>query len=94
LRTGQDENLFSHFSNMIGNVLEYAQTSPTQQGTTTKGTVFGAYNAVTGYFQNVRNYKDEESKFKSILSGTGLVRTQTAFNLCTDFVKIARSALN
>lgn len=94
LRTGQDENLSSHFTGMIENVLEYAHTSPTQLEATTKGTVFGAYNAITGYFQNVRSYRDEESKFKSILSGTGLARTQTAFNLCTDFVKIGNSALN
>jgi len=46
---------------MIDNVLEYAHTSPTQQEATTEGTVFGAYNAVTGYFQNVRNYKDKEA---------------------------------
>ena len=32
-------------------------TSPSQQQATTRGTLFGAYNAVTGYFQNVRNYK-------------------------------------
>jgi len=67
LRTEQPYNLSSHFSNMIENVLEYAHTNPTQQEATTKGAVFGAYNAVTGYFQNVRNYKDDESKFKSII---------------------------
>ncbi|MET4546300.1 phage/plasmid-like protein (TIGR03299 family) [Pedobacter africanus] len=94
LRTGQDEQLSSHFSNMIDDVLQYACESPTQQETTTKGTLFGAYNAITGYFQNVRNYKDDESKFKSILSGTALARTQTAFGLCTDFVKIGATALN
>ena len=94
LRTGQDEQLSNHFNNMIDDVLQYAYESPTQQETTTKGTLFGAYNAVTGYFQNVRNYKDDESKFKSILSGTALARTQTAFGLCTDFVKIGATALN
>jgi hypothetical protein len=29
---------------------------------TTAGIVFGAYNAVTGYFQNVRSYKMERPK--------------------------------
>lgn len=60
----------------------------------TKGTVFGAYNAVTGYFQNVRNYKDDESKFKSIMYGTGLQRSQTAFDLCSSFAKNGVDALN
>jgi hypothetical protein len=53
---------------------------------TTKGSLFGAYNAVTGYFQNVRTYKNEEAKLKSLLlGGTGQLRTQKAFNLCEDF---------
>lgn len=73
---------------------EYAMANPTQQMDTTKGTVFGAYNAVTGYFQNVRKYKDDEAKFKSIMGGTALGRTQTAFNLCLDFTKIGSNALN
>lgn len=65
----------------------YNMTNPSQQVETTKGTVFGAYNAITGYFQNIRNYKDEESKLKSLLyGGTAQLRTQKAFQLCTDFV--------
>lgn len=94
LRMGKDEQLSSHFTNMSDDVMQYAFESPTQQEATTRGTVFGAYNAVTGYFQNVRNYKDDESKFKSVLSGTGLARTQSAFNLCNDFVKLGVSSLN
>ena len=42
---------------------------PTQQMETTAGTLFGAYNAVTGYYQNVRNFKDGDAKFKSIMDG-------------------------
>jgi len=94
LRLGQDELLSSTYNNMIDNVFEYAMSSPTQQEATTKGTVFGAFNAVTGYFQNVRSYKDEETKFKSIMSGTALARTQSAFDLCMDFAKVGAMALN
>jgi hypothetical protein len=71
---------------MVNNVFEYTMISPSQQEETTKGTVFGAYNGVTGYFQNVRNYKNDESKFKSIMYGTGQLRGQSAFDLCSDFV--------
>ncbi|WP_394339625.1 hypothetical protein [Mucilaginibacter gracilis] len=55
--------------------------------------MFGAYNSITGYFQNVRNFRDEESKFKSIMYGTGSQRGQTAFDLCTDFAKHGTDAL-
>ncbi|QEC53610.1 phage/plasmid-like protein (TIGR03299 family) [Anseongella ginsenosidimutans] len=85
LQTGEQNALSTQYKNMVSSVVEYALTSPSQQEVTTKGTLFGAYNAVTGYFQNVRNYKDEEARFKSILFGTGLQRGQTAFNLCREF---------
>lgn len=50
--------------------------------------LLGAYNAVTGYYQNVRNYKDEEAKLQSIvMGGTAQTRAQKAFELCTDYAK-------
>lgn len=77
------DELSTNFNNICNSVFEYAQTSPTQQTETTKGNLFGAYNAVTGYFQNVRHYKDGEAKLKSLLyGGTAQLRTQKAFNLC------------
>lgn len=73
---------------MCDSVFEYAMTSPTQQQEITRGNLFGVYNAVTGYFQNVRNYKNDEAKLKSMLyGGTAQARTQKAFNLCEDFFK-------
>lgn len=90
----QTDELSTCFKNMVDNVYEYTMTSPTQQTETTKGTVFGAYNAVTGYFQNVRNYKDDEAKLKSLLfGGTGQQRTQAAFRLCEAFAKHGENGL-
>lgn len=94
LKTNKQDEFSSAYINIVNNVLEYALTSPTQQEVSTKGTVFGAYNAVTGYFQNVRNYKNDESKFKSIMYGTGLQRSQTAFDLCSSFAENGVEALN
>ena len=94
LQNGKLDELSTNYNNMVSSVMEYALTNPTQQEVTTKSTLFGAYNAVTGYFQNVRNYKDDESKFKSIMYGTGLQRSQTAFDLCTQFAKHGIEALN
>lgn len=45
----QDE-LSTAFNNIVSGVMEYSLTSPTQQEATTQGTLFGAYNAVTGTF--------------------------------------------
>ena len=68
--------------------------SESQQMETTKGTLFGAYNAVTGYFQNVRNYRDNEAKLQSIvLGGTAQLRSQKAFDLCKNFARSGAETL-
>jgi len=90
LQKVMDENIdeySSRFLNTVEKVCEYAFTNETQQMETTKGTLFGAYNAITGYFQNVKQYKNDEVKLKSILFGAGLNKTQSAFNLCREFEK-------
>jgi len=87
IQHGKWDELSTCFNNMCNSVYEYAMSSPSQQLETSKGTLFGAYNAVTGYFQNVRSYKDEETKLKSLLfGGTAQMKTQKAFNLCMDYV--------
>jgi len=93
LEAGKMDELSTNYTNIVDKVYEYAISSPTQQMETTAGTVFGAYNAVTGYFQNVRNYKDDEAKFKSIIEGTAKQREQTAFDLCRNFSNHGANAL-
>jgi phage/plasmid-like protein (TIGR03299 family) len=93
LNAGKDDELSTCFKNMVDSVYTYAMNNPTQLQETTEGTVFGAYNAVTGYFQNVRGYKDQEAKVKSLFfGGTAQLRTQAAFNLCSVFGKEGSSA--
>ena len=61
----------------------YAMMSDTQLLLTTEGTLFGTYCAVTLYFHNVKNYKTDEWKMKSILfGGTAQTKGQNAFDLC------------
>ncbi|HAF35331.1 MAG TPA: alpha/beta hydrolase [Sphingobacterium sp.] len=89
LKKGAEDELSTMFKNTVDDAFAYAMMNDTQQLETTKGTLFGAYNAVTGYFQNVRNYKDNESKLQSIvLGGTAQLKSQKAFDLCTSFEKI------
>ena len=88
LQADKQYELSSYFKNMSDLAYEYTMTNPSQQLETTKGTLFGAYNGLTGYFQNVRTYKNDEAKFKSLLmGGNAQMRTQKAFNLCEDIAK-------
>lgn len=86
LLAGKDDQLSTAFKNICDSAFNYAMSNETQLMDTTRGTLYGAYNAVTGYFQNIRRYKDDESKLKSLLyGGIAQLRTQRAFDLCLDF---------
>ncbi|ALR29284.1 alpha/beta hydrolase [Chryseobacterium sp. IHB B 17019] len=94
LQNGNEDDISTVFKNTVEDAFAYAMTSDTQQMETTKGTLFGAYNAVTGYYQNVRKYKDSEAKLQSIvMGGTAQGKAQKAFELCTSFSKIGSDAL-
>jgi phage/plasmid-like protein (TIGR03299 family) len=95
LKKGAQDELSTVFKNACNDAFAYAMAHDTQQLDTTKGTVFGAYNAVTGYYQNVRSFKSDEDRLKSIcLGGTAQARAQKAFDLCTSFVKNGAAALH
>ncbi|MDQ2753495.1 MAG: DUF945 domain-containing protein [Bacteroidota bacterium] len=86
INRGREEELSTHFLNNCNHAYEYAMSNETQQLETTRGMLFGAYNSVSGYLQNIHSYKDDEAKIKSLLfGGTGQQRTQKAFNLCASF---------
>lgn len=95
IQKGNEDEISTVFKNTVEDAFSYAMMSDTQQMETTKGTLFGAYNAVTGYYQNVRNYKDNEAKLQSIvMGGTAQIKSQQAFDLCTSFSKIGAEVFN
>lgn len=86
IKKGNEDEMSSVFKNTVNDAFAYAMMSDTQHLETTKGTVFGAYNAVTGYYQNVRKFKDDEAKLQSIvMGGTAQLKAQRAFDYCTAF---------
>lgn len=88
IKKGEEDELSTVFKNTVEDAFAYAMMADTQQMETTKGTVFGAYNAVTGYYQNVKNYKDDEAKLQSIImGGTAQLKAQKAFELCNAFTR-------
>ena len=86
--------LSKQFQNTCEQAFEYAMSNPTQLMDTTRGTLFGAYNAITGYYQNVRRYRDGEAKLKSIvLGGLAQQKSTKTFRLCADFMRHGSGAL-
>jgi len=81
-----EEEFSKRFNNTVEGVLQYAHTDETQLMHTTKGTLFGALNAVTGYYNNVKEYKTHEDKLKQLMYGTGKANSNRAYNLALDIL--------
>lgn len=68
--------------NIVEQVMGYYFEHPYQQQVI--GTAFGVYNAVTGFFQNVKEFKTDEQKMRSIfMGGTAETYAQRALTLLT-----------
>lgn len=50
------------------------------------GNYWGVYNGVTGYLQNVKEYKNEEVKFKNTFDSGDSNARQRAFNIITNLI--------
>ena len=92
--TGNIEKASTYFTNVVDRIMTYNYEAPSQQLETTKGTVFGAMNAVTGYFQNVMSFENKSQKrsaadrqLDAMLFGNTATKTQKMFELCADASK-------
>jgi len=76
----RDENgdLSTRSDNELERILEYHEIGVGQE--TIRGTAWGVYNAITGYQQNVKTYKDADKKFNSIYDTSVSKIRQNAFN--------------
>lgn len=79
-----DENgeYSTRITNIRDAVANYTFSDDTQQTESCKGTLFGLYNGITGYFQNAKNYSDTDAKFDNIFGGTDFNTAQVALDLC------------
>jgi phage/plasmid-like protein (TIGR03299 family) len=94
IREGKPEENSTTYRNQVYSAFGYAMISDSQQLETTKGTLFGAFNSITGYFQNVRNYSSDEDKINSLFcGGLGQKKAQITFDLCNEFAKHGADSL-
>lgn len=94
IRDGREEENSGKYKNQVYGAFGYAMMADSQQLETTKGTLFGAYNGITGYYQNVNSYKDADDKVSSLLlNGTAQKKCQIAFDLCMEFSKHGEDVL-
>jgi len=82
LKADNPEEWSTRLINLTELVMNYAGSAKSQQLSTVRGTMFGAYNAITGYFQNAKNYASDEQKLNSIMfNGYAADKSKRAFEL-------------
>jgi hypothetical protein len=74
------EEASTRLKNLTEEVYAFSQSHFTQQTEATKGTVWGAVNAVSGYLNWNKDYKSEEAKMLDISFGNGANQIQKAFD--------------
>ena len=81
----------TRFTNTINAIMEYAYTHHSQNVPSSKDTIFGAYNALTGFYQNKYDWgKDnDDAKLRSLLDSNGraYLKQQQAFDAALKFIK-------
>jgi phage/plasmid-like protein (TIGR03299 family) len=67
--------------NVIEGMYYYAIHGPGQDTKECKGTLYGAFNGVTGFYQNVKEYSSEDYKFLSLYATDGMKKRQRAYEI-------------
>lgn len=78
--TNNAEGLSTRLKNMVDVTTEFALTHPTQNTPEANGTLWGAYNAVSGYYNYIQHFDTAEKKFQSQFMGYGEKKMLKAFN--------------
>lgn len=74
----EDGTFTTRAANIMNDVLKYHEIGVGQEGI--RGTKWGVLNAITGYQQNTKSYKDDATQFESIYNKQSANIRQKAFN--------------
>ena len=80
------EEVSTRLKNQVERIYEFALTHPTQTTEAAKGTVWGAYNAISGYFNYEVNFDSAEEKFTSQYFGSANKKIVKAFDKALQLV--------
>lgn len=70
----------SYFTNTVDDIIKFANNHSTQRTEATQNTVWGAYNAATGYYSYLKGYKNQETKMNDMYFKGGAKKMEYAFD--------------
>lgn len=83
----KNQKVSSKSKNFVDKIYNFAKYHPTQITNSTKGTLYGAYNAVSGYFSHIKDYKSFSQRMESLSFGYASKKTNQAFTLASNFIE-------
>lgn len=75
------------FTNTVDSIMEFALGHDTQNTEAARGTVWGAYNSISGYFGHVKEHKSNDARMNDLMFGGADQRIKSAFALSVDVMK-------
>lgn len=76
-----EEQYSTLFTKKVDEIMAFAKEHPTQITDAAKGTVWGAYNAISGYFGYLKEYKSQEDKMNDLYFKGAAKRIEKSFDL-------------
>lgn len=87
LTEDEQDKLSTRFKNQVESIYSFALSHPTQTTEATRGTIWGAYNAISGYYNYLAKFKTSEDKFSSQMFGAGHNKIQKAFSTALEIIQ-------
>lgn len=82
----EKEILSTRLKNQVDAIYEFALSHSTQNTPAARGTLWGAYNAISGSYNYIHKFKNDEQKFTSQLFGNSSNRINKAFQKAYELV--------
>jgi phage/plasmid-like protein (TIGR03299 family) len=82
----ENEKISTRFINQVSSIYDFALSHPTQQTNATRGTVWGAYNSISGNYNYIQKYKNEEQKFTSQMFGNANTKITKGFQKALELI--------
>jgi phage/plasmid-like protein (TIGR03299 family) len=82
----ENEKISTRFINQVSSIYDFALSHPTQQTNAARGTVWGAYNSISGNYNYIQKYKNEEQKFTSQMFGNANTKITKGFQKALELI--------
>lgn len=86
MTAAEEKEMSTRLKNMIESTTQFSMTHPTQTTEAANGTLWGAYNAVSGYYNYIKNFKSGEDKFTSQFFGQANKKMLKSFNQAVSII--------